>query len=63
MVAFLVRRRGKAMAAYSKPQQRKKENSERLRGEGDQIKFIGFGFEKRQVVGFRKERKQELLLC
>ena len=26
--------------AYTKPQQRKKEESERLRGERDQIKFI-----------------------
>ena len=31
---------GKAMVAYAKPQQRKKEESERLRGERDQIKFI-----------------------
>ena len=28
------------MTAYKKPQQRKKEESERLRGEEDQIKFI-----------------------
>ena len=27
------------------PQQRKKEESERLRGERDQIKFIDLGFE------------------
>ena len=31
---------GKAAVAYTKPQQRKKEESERLRGERDQIKFI-----------------------
>ena len=31
--------------AYAKPQQRKKEESERLRGERDQIKFIHLGFE------------------
>ena len=31
---------GKAMVAYTMPQQRKKEKSERLRGERDQIKFI-----------------------
>ena len=29
------------MVAYTKPQQSKKEGSERLRGEGDQTKFIG----------------------
>ena len=28
------------MVAYTKPQQRKKDESERLRGERDQIKFI-----------------------
>ena len=37
-----------------KPQQRKKEESERLRGEGDKIKFIDLGFERGQVAGFRK---------
>ena len=38
------------------PQQRKKEESERLRGEGDQIKFIDLAFERWQVVRFRKAR-------
>ena len=33
---------GKAMVAYTMPQQRKIEGSERLRGERDQIKFIEF---------------------
>ena len=32
--------------AYTKPQQRKKEESERLREEGDQIKFIDLRFER-----------------
>ena len=36
---------GKAMVAYTKPQQRKKEESEQLRGKGDQIKFIDLRFE------------------
>ena len=44
--------------AYTKPQQRKKEESEKLRGERDQIKFIDLRFERRQVVRFRKARKQ-----
>ena len=35
------------MVAYTKPQQRKKEESKRLRGEGDQIKFIHLRFERR----------------
>ena len=34
------------MVAYTNPQQRKKEESERLRGEGDQIKFIDLRFER-----------------
>ena len=39
------------MVTYTKPQQRKKKESERLRGKGDQIKFIDLGFERGQVVG------------
>ena len=34
------------MVAYKKPQQRKREESKRLRGEGDQIKFIDLRFER-----------------
>ena len=37
---------GKAMMAYTMPQQRKKEESEKLREERDQIKFIDLGFER-----------------
>ena len=44
------------MVAYTKPRQRKKEESERLRGERDQIKFIDLSFERLQVVRFRKAR-------
>ena len=40
------------MVANTMPQQRKKEESEKLRGEGDQIKFIDLGFERWQFVGF-----------
>ena len=47
---------GMAMVAYTMPQQRKKEESERLRGERDQIKFIHLGFERWQVLRFRKAR-------
>ena len=36
--------------AYTKLQQRKKEESERLRGEGDQIKFVDLRFERWQVA-------------
>ena len=42
------------MVAYIKPQQRKKEESEKLRGERDQSKFIDRRFERWQVVSFRK---------
>ena len=41
------------MVAYTKPQQRKKEEYERLRGKRDQIKFIDLRFERWQVVRFR----------
>ena len=49
------------MVAYTKPQQRKKEESEneRLRGERDQIKFIYLRFERWQVVRFRKARARQ----
>ena len=33
------------MLAYTKPQQRKKEESKKLRGERDQIKFTDLRFE------------------
>ena len=47
------------MVAYTIPQQRKKEESERLRGERDQIKFIDLGFERWQAVRFRKGRGRQ----
>ena len=46
------------MVAYKKSQQRKKEESERLRGERDKIKFIHLRFERCQVVRFRKARRK-----
>ena len=45
------------MVAYTKPQQRKKEESEKLRGERDPIKFIDLRFERWQVVRFRKQEE------
>ena len=50
----------KAMVAYKKLQQRKKEESERLRGERGQMKFIDLGFERWRVVRFRKARRQDV---
>ena len=47
------------MVAYAKPQQRKKEESEQLRGKRDKIKFIDFRFERWQVVGLRKARRRQ----
>ena len=44
------------MATYT-PQKWKKEDSERLRGEGDQIKFIDLRSERWLVVRFRKARR------
>ena len=49
------------MATYTKPQQWKKEKSERQRGKKDQIKFIDLRFGRWQVVRFRKEgRRQDI---
>ena len=42
---------------WPKPQKRKKEESEKLRGERDKIKFIDLGFEKWKVVGLRRRRQ------
>ena len=46
------------MVAYTKPPANKE--SERLRRERDQIKFIGLGFETWHIVRFRKARKQDV---
>ena len=43
------------MVAYAKPQERKREESEKLR-ERDQIKFIDLRFERWQILRFRKAR-------
>ena len=52
------------MVAYTKPPQRKKEESERLGGERDQIKFIDLRFEKWKVVTSRQaRRRQDVLAC
>ena len=47
------------MVAYTKPQQWKEEESERLIGEGAQIKFIDLRFERWQVARFRKARRRQ----
>ena len=47
------------MLAYKKRQRRKKEESEQLRGERDQIWFIDLRFERWQVVGFGKGRARQ----
>ena len=47
------------MVAYTMPQRRKKEESERLRGERDQINFIDLGFERWQFVRFGKARERQ----
>ena len=40
-------------------QTKKKDKSEQLRGERDQIKFIDLRFERWKVVGFRKVRRKQ----
>ena len=47
------------MVAYAKPQQRKKEESEGLIGERDQVKFFYFRLERCPVVRFRKARRRQ----
>ena len=47
------------MTTYTKAQTRKKEKSERLRGEGDETKFIGLGFERGQAVGYGNGRRRQ----
>ena len=47
------------MVAYRKPQQRNKEETKQLRGEGDKIKFIDHRFERWQIVGLRKARRRQ----
>ena len=49
------------MVAYTTPQQRKKEECEKLRGERDQIKFIDLRFERWQVIGLSKARRRQNL--
>ena len=48
-------RKRKAMVACTKEE----EESERLRGEGDMIRFIDLRFKRSQVVGFRKARRKQ----
>ena len=48
------------MVAYTMPQQRKKEESKRLSGERDQIKFIDLRYEIWQVVRFRIAERQDV---
>ena len=56
--------------SYTKPQQMKKEESDRLRGERDQVKFIDLGFEqwieskfeRRQVAGFGKGKRRHRIV-
>ena len=45
--------------AYTKPQLRKKEEGKRLRGEGDQIKYIDLRFERWQVLGLTAKQEED----
>ena len=44
---------------YTKSQRWKKEESERLRGEGDKTKLLDLSFERWQVVGFGKGGRRQ----
>ena len=50
------------MVAYTMPQQRKKEESEKLRGDRDQIKFADLRSERWQVLRFREARRRQYAL-
>ena len=55
---FSEMRWGKAMVACANPDSGRKKNVRaKLRGEGDNIKFIDLRFERGQVVGFGKGRR------
>ena len=45
--------------AYTKPQQRKKEESKKLRGEKDKTKFIDLRFERWRVLQVTVKRIQQ----
>ena len=47
------------MLTYTNPQKRKEEESERLREERDQLKYIDPRFKIWQVVGLRKTRRRQ----
>ena len=49
------------MARYTKPQQWKKEGSERLRGEGDQINRLAQAYDKFAIYAIRKQCLMVLL--
>ena len=50
---------GKATVADTKPHKGKKEDSERLREERDQLKFVDLRFERWQVVRLEKGRRRQ----
>ena len=50
----------KPTVAYTMPQQRKKEENERLRGEGNKLKFIDLRFERGQMVASGKATRQDI---
>ena len=51
---------GKGHGGLYKASTMEKEESERLTGERDQIKFIDLGFARWKVVRFRKARRQDV---
>ena len=53
----------KGHIGLNKAPKRKKEESEKLTGEGDQIKSIDLSFERWQVVRFRKARSRQDVAC
>ena len=57
---FFSELKGKAMVAYTKPQQRKKRRKRKVKRRGRlKVKFIDLIFERWQVVRFKKARRRQ----
>ena len=52
---------GEGNGGLYKTPARKKDESERLRKEGDKIQCISLGFERGKVAGFRKGRRKQAI--
>ena len=54
---------GKAMVAYTSPNNRRKKKVEAMRRERDQTKFIDLRLKREQIVGFGKGGRRQDVAC